>query len=325
MPRQRESSSRVGRRRPRRASRRRAHALLHAEQRLGDGEEADDHCDEVHAAEQRRRAEREATHARHRVQADEGHEGAQGGGAEPLHQRRPRQAHDHAEGEDHEAEVLGRADPQGEVGEGRREEREADEAECPRHEGRDRGDGEGRPGPALPRHLIAVHGGDHRGHLARHVDEDGGGRAAVHGAVVDGGEHDDGRRRRQERCERQQDGDARGGPDAGQHADQRPQDRANQSEEEVLRRERLGEALEEEADGIHARSAAGRRRAAHCPKGPDGRGIPSHRWKTRWLATATVTVVARVTGHEKSPSQRSRIRMKSAVAATNPIAGRPPT
>ena len=75
----------------------------------------------------------------------------------------------------------------------------------------DHADGAGRqrrrwrksPGPGPPRpwvgQLVAFHGRGHRGGLARDVDQDGGGRAAVHGPVVDGGHHDDGRRRVQVR------------------------------------------------------------------------------------------------------------------------------
>src|SRR5262249_13202246 len=65
----------------------------------------------------------------------------------------------------------------------------------PRGRGKDRaegGDGERRPRAALPRHLIAVDAGHHRGGLARQVDQDGGGRAAVLRAVIDAGEHDQG-------------------------------------------------------------------------------------------------------------------------------------
>ncbi len=53
-----------------------------------------------------------------------------------------------------------------------------------------RRDAERRTGAALPRHLVAVDGGDDRRRLARNVDQDRGGRAAVLRAVVDAGEQD---------------------------------------------------------------------------------------------------------------------------------------
>ena len=46
-------------------------------------------------------------------------------------------------------------------------------------------------GAALSRHLIAVDRGDGRRGLAGHVDENGGGRAAILSAVIDAGEHDE--------------------------------------------------------------------------------------------------------------------------------------
>ena len=53
--------------------------------------------------------------------------------------------------------------------------------------------------PARPckRHLVAVERGHHRGGLARKLDQDGGGRAAVLRAVIDAGEHDQRRDRRE--------------------------------------------------------------------------------------------------------------------------------
>ena len=53
-----------------------------------------------------------------------------------------------------------------------------------------RGDRQRRPGAALPRHLVAVDAGDDRRGLARQVDQDRGGRAAVLRAVIDAGQHD---------------------------------------------------------------------------------------------------------------------------------------
>ena len=71
-------------------------------------------------------------------------------------------------------------------------------------EGGDRRDGQGRAGAALLRHRMAVEAGDDRGRLARHVDEDRGGRAAILRAVEDAGQHDHRRGRLQAEGERQQ-------------------------------------------------------------------------------------------------------------------------
>jgi prephenate dehydrogenase len=48
-----------------------------------------------------------------------------------------------------------------------------------------------RPAAAGARHLVAFERGDDRGAFARRVEQDRGGRAAIHAAVVDAGEHDE--------------------------------------------------------------------------------------------------------------------------------------
>jgi hypothetical protein len=78
----------------------------------------------------------------------------------------------------------------------------------------------------LARHLIAVERGDDGRGLAGQVDQHRGCRAAVLRAVVDAGEHDDARERRQKESDRQQHGDGRGRSDAGQNADEGAKQRA---------------------------------------------------------------------------------------------------
>ena len=70
--------------------------------------------------------------------------------------------------------------------------------------------------------------------LARHVDQDRGGRAAILRAVIDAGEHDQRRQRIEPEGDRQQHGDGRDRADAGQHADQRAEQAADQREAEIL-------------------------------------------------------------------------------------------
>ena len=83
-----------------------------------------------------------------------------------------------------------------------------------------RRDRQRRAGAALPRHLVAVDAGHDRRGLARQVDQDRGGRAAVLRAVEDAGQHDQAGHRLEMEGERQQHRDGGDRADAGQHADQ---------------------------------------------------------------------------------------------------------
>ena len=122
----------------------------------------------------------------------------------------------------------------------------------------DRGDRQRRTGAALLGHLEAVERGHHRARLARNVDQDRGGRAAILRAVIDAGEHDQRADRRQAEGDRQQHGDRGNGADARQHADQRADQRTDQAQQDVdgnrestCRRERRGSTA---PTGIRRRS-----------------------------------------------------------------------
>ena len=79
----------------------------------------------------------------------------------------------------------------------------------------------------------------------RGVQKDRGSRSAVLRAVVDAGEHDEGRSRLQAVGDRQKERDGGGRPDARQHADRGAERDADRRPHEVGRRERYGEALDE--------------------------------------------------------------------------------
>ena len=83
----------------------------------------------------------------------------------------------------------------------------ADHAHGAGHEGADGGGGERRTGTAVLGHLEAFQRRDHGAGFARGVEQDGGGGAAVHGAVVDAGEQDEGGLRRHLEGDRQEKGD----------------------------------------------------------------------------------------------------------------------
>ena len=62
----------------------------------------------------------------------------------------------------------------------------------PGYEGPYRRDGQGGPGPSFLGHLVPVDAGHYGGGFPGYVEEDGGGGAAVHGAVIDAGKKDHG-------------------------------------------------------------------------------------------------------------------------------------
>jgi hypothetical protein len=157
-------------------------------------------------------------------QADEDH-------GDGLEQRTLRHHHRRKQTEHHQREILDRRELFRERGEDGREGGERQRSDAAREERAQRGDRERGTGTALARHLVAVEAGDHRGRLARHVDHDGGGRAAVLRAVIDAGEHDQRAQGREPiRC-RQQHGDGGDRTNAGEHADQGAQQASRQAEE----------------------------------------------------------------------------------------------
>ena len=141
-------------------------------------------------------------------------------------------------------------------------------------------------GPAWPflRHLVAVDGGDGGRALAGEVDEDGGGRAAVLGAVVDAGEHDERRHRLEGEGDGQQHRDGGGRADAGQDADEGAEEDADEAVEEVDRGEGGLEAEGEVGEELHVRTGARGR-----PWGPES---PRPKWKTARQSSVSAAAMA---------------------------------
>ena len=137
----------------------------------------------------------------------------------PRVERGAEQRRHGAEREHREAEVLGRAESQRHRRQQRREERQRDRGERARDERADGRGGERRRAAPLPRHLMAVDGGGDRAGFAGRVEQDAGRRSAVHRAVVDPAEHDEGADRIEGERDREEHRDGQRRPDAGQHAD----------------------------------------------------------------------------------------------------------
>ena len=107
----------------------------------------------------------------------------------------------------------------------------------PAIEGADGRNAERHAGAALAGHLVAVEGGHHGGRLAGNVDQDRGGRAAVLGAVIDAGQHDQRADRVEPEGDRQQHRDGGDRPDAGKDANQSADEAAQEGEAEILERQ----------------------------------------------------------------------------------------
>ena len=172
--------------------------------------------------------------------------------------RRAVREHDGAEqSEDDEADRLHRRELEGQRGQRQAQQRDHHRRHRAGEERGDGGDRQRRAGAALAGHLVAVDAGDDRGGLARHVDEDGGRRAAVLRAVEDAGQHDHGRRRRQAEREGQQHRHRGERRDARQHADQRADHHAGETEQQVLPARRRGEPERQVVEQLHRRPHQG--------------------------------------------------------------------
>jgi hypothetical protein len=97
-------------------------------------------------------------------------------------------------------------------------------------------------GPARPCHLEAVERGDDRRRLARDVDQNRRGRAAILGAVIDAGQHDERADRGQAEGDRQKHRDGGDRADSGKHPDECADERADEAEQQIIRRRRDAEA-----------------------------------------------------------------------------------
>ena len=187
-------------------------------------------------------------------------------------------AGDRDEGEHHQREVVGRPEDEGQLGDGRRREREHERGE---RAGDERADRRGRERGRAPRPRRAMRLPSSAVMIAPlspgRVQQDRRGRAAVHRAVEDAGEHDEGAGRVHLHRHREEQRDRERRADAGQDADRRPEDRADERPEEVQRLERHGEAVGELGQRVHGvRSRAAGSRARRGP-GAGRRGASTPR------------------------------------------------
>jgi hypothetical protein len=220
-------------------------------QNLADAEQAHRHGNELEALRQLEQAKGVALRPALHVLADGAQRDAEHQHPERLHDGALRQRDRSDQAEHHDGEVFRGADAHRHLGQRRRQYRDQQRRDATRQEGAERRRGQRRPRAPLLRHLVAVERRDDRGGLARQVDQDRGGRAAILRAVEDARHHDHCGDRRQGEGDWQQQRDGRGRPDARQHADQRAEQHADEAEAEILQRQRGGEAEADPIQDIH--------------------------------------------------------------------------
>ena len=201
------------------------------EEDLGDPEQPHHDRNEAHAVVEARDAKRESRRATHRVDADHGNQQPEHGHGEAGRQRASGKAGHEAEAHQHEREELRRAEAQCHARERRRDHDQRDSGGDAADERSDGGNPECGAAAPLLGHLMAVEAGHDRSGLPGHVDQYRGDGAAVHGAVVDRRQHDQGAGRVEPEGERNEDGGARCRPEPRQHADQCSKDAADQRKE----------------------------------------------------------------------------------------------
>ena len=202
-------------------------------QNLGDGKEPHRYAHEAEPVQKRGDPVGEAFDAGGGVHADGAEKDPEGAGNQPLDHGFPHQGDDQGHSQGHQGKILRRAEADGEFGQRGRQQHQADHAQGPGDEGADGRYAQGRAGPAFLAHLVAVQAGHDRGGFPGKVHQDGGGRAAVHGPVVDAGQHDDGGGGIHAEGEGNEHGRPGHRPDAGQDPDDGPHGHAEKAEEEI--------------------------------------------------------------------------------------------
>ena len=219
---------------------------------LGEAHGTDDEGHEGDAAHEVDVAEVEAGAAGEGVHADGGQDEAQQGGDGALDGVVAQQPADGGEGHDHQGGHLGRAELQAHVSQSGTGEGQDDHTDGTADAGGHVGRQQGLTGLALLGHGVAVQGSHDGGGVAGDVQQDGGECAAVHVGVVEGAQHDDGRRGLELVGQGQQQGAAGQRADAGHGAHDQTQDGAQQAHAQVHGGEHRAEAGEQHLQIFHS-------------------------------------------------------------------------
>ena len=180
-------------------------------------------------------------------------------------QRAARNPRHHDQAARGEREKFRRPEQDRDLGEQGRKHHDADHGERAADEGADGDDGQRRAGAAFLGELIAVDRGDDGGGLAGDVEQDRRGRAAIHRAVEDAGHHDQARGRVEREGQRQDQRDAGDRAEAGQHADRGPCERADEGRQQIGRRRRNAQSIQQALEGVHFKPALEQPLPEHAP------------------------------------------------------------
>ena len=220
---------------------------------LGQPEHRHHNDDEIDAFVELAEAEGETREPGGAVLTDHADDQAERRHRQALQQRAARQHGSGDQPDQHEREIFRRLESQCQLRQRRRQRRHQHDRDAGAEERRHRGHHQRRPGAALPRHRIALDHGDGGGRVARQPQQDRRDRAAIHGAVVDAGEHDQRFGRAQMERDRQQHADRRDRPDAGQDADEHSDADADQAVQQRRWRQCDAESEREVVEEFHQR------------------------------------------------------------------------
>ncbi len=206
----------------------------HRHQDLRQGEGGHGQQQEGEAVAQVRQTEGESVHPDAAVDADGGeHDAEQRHDQRLEHLALAGKGRHRREPQHHEGEVVRRLEREGDLGQQRRRHHQEDSGQGAAGEGGVGGDGQRLARLPLAGQRIAVDGGDHAGGAARGVDQDGGGGAAEHGAVIDPGHQNDAGGGIQPVGDGDHQGDGGDRPKARQHADEGADETADDHHEDV--------------------------------------------------------------------------------------------
>src|SRR5262249_5329690 len=185
--------------------------------------------------------------------------------------------------------------------------RQKGDAEGADRTGNERADGRGRErraGAAVARHLVTLERRDDGGALARRVEQNRRGRAAIHRAIVNAGEKDECRGGLDLEGDRQEQRDGQRRAEARKDADGGAQRGAHQAPQEIHRSERDRKAVEKLREGIHLSCPPPRSAVRSWSRASQNRYRCRASWRSRNRRRARKPRRSRRRG--RSPWSRSR-------------------